>query len=168
MKTKKELISFILNHFTYPLLNYWNRVYGYALKVKIWNMGFDKKTEDFIFEALATQEFYDRLNDTIGDFTELLKEKFKYNNLSIGSNGRNGGYLVLYRNRTNNYANQTYEEYELQEMDSYEIEEIYRLLKEFDKLKVIIKKECEYVAKHFKVKEVEVPYVKKERVLQEI
>ncbi len=141
---------------------------GYGMNIKIFNMGFDRKTEDFLYEAIQTRDFYDRFNLIIRDFKELLIEKSGYKNINIGANGRSGGYLVLYYNRTDNYADQTYDEDELQEMDKWEVKDIYDLLKEFDKLKQIIKKEGEYLVKHYKVIEEEIPYTKMEKVMQAV
>lgn len=167
--SRKSMTQFILGHFKYFLMNSWNISEGYAIKVKIWDMGFSSEVRDFALDCLGVEDFYESsgINMAIENHELDMKARFDHNYLSIGFNGRSGGYLVLYGLRTNTMADQTYSADELRKMDIGEITRIYQILRMFDELKGILKGIVEYLYKTKQVKEVTRTYQRREMALVE-
>lgn len=167
---KQDYINFILKHDTYYLMNSWNISRGYSIKVKIYSMGFNKDIETFAYSCLDVGSFYNGINDILEDKTEYLKEKYKRNNrsnISIGFNGRSGGYLVLYGLLNKYMGSQIYDEYYLRQMSLTDIKDIYNLLKDFDSLKQEIKEYVEDLYKNNTIEEEVINIPKKIKVLKE-
>lgn len=91
MRSKKEMVEFLENHFTYDTMNSWNQSKSYANNVKIYNV-IPKELQDIAFELLEIGEAYDEINCIIDEFG------YDHNyNYQVGFNGRSSGYLVLYK-----------------------------------------------------------------------
>lgn len=167
MKTKKQMIDYIDGHFKYWLMNPWNKTQGYALNVKIYNMGFDKKTTDKIYDFLCVDEFYANVSYEILDFEIELNETFG-TNISIGFNGRSSGYVVLYKLLSDNMADQTIDRDWLESTSKECVKSYYDLLRYFDKLKARLKMLCVGLAKQYNVVEKVIEVPKTVKILQEV
>lgn len=89
--SKTEMIKFLSEHFRYHLLNSWNRTTSYANNIKISHLNVSKEISDKLFALLSVEEAYDIGRDVLLNF--MYDHDGYY---QIGSNGRSGGYLVLY------------------------------------------------------------------------
>jgi hypothetical protein len=88
---RKKAIAFLTNHFRYSTMNSWNRMTSYARNVKLYNLNIPKDLMDIAYEAIGGNDIFENLNWIISDF-----EKRHGQHYTIGSNGRSGGYRVLY------------------------------------------------------------------------
>ncbi len=85
------MIAYLENHFRYHTLNSWNRSASYAANVKIHEfVPNDRSNEAHGF--LQIDEAFEDGREIIKEFEERHCYEWQ-----IGSNGRSGGYLVLYR-----------------------------------------------------------------------
>lgn len=160
-KNQEIMKTYLKEFYRYPLLNSWNGVYGYAIKVKVWDFNFNSKVQDFFLSAISTQEFYDILRYTINDKEMELRQKFNLrDSLSIGQNGRSGGYLVLYHLLSNDNSNQFWTDEEIDNMEYSELKDNYEILKCFAELKNDLKKVIEDLAKNYNIVD-ETIFVKK-------
>lgn len=89
---REEMISFLKNHFRYHTMNSWNNSTSYANNVKIYNLGLTSEQDEKLYALLETDEFYDEIEGFLSYFAQ--KHDYEY---QVQFNGRNGGYLVLYR-----------------------------------------------------------------------
>lgn len=82
-----------LKRITYPTMNSWNGEYSPAYNLKIFDI-LPRKLQDRAYEIYADENLarvvYDDIEARIADFTAETGYK-------AGFNGRQGGYLVLYR-----------------------------------------------------------------------
>jgi len=91
LRSRKEMIDFLTNHFRYDTMNSWNCSTSYAANVKIYNLGFNSADEAKLYELRETNEFYTEINWMLDDFAAEHDHLWQ-----VGFNGRSGGYLVLY------------------------------------------------------------------------
>ena len=90
LSSREDMINFLKNHARYYLANSWNRITSYANNIKIHNLNIDSEIKDAFYDMLDT-DATDMAYDVLSDFRD------RYNgNYQIASNGRSGGYLVLY------------------------------------------------------------------------
>lgn len=91
LRSRKSMIGFLKDHYKYNTMNSWNGVESFANKVKIHSLGLSREEQDKAYEFLDVEEGMYFMSRRIDQFTE--KHDGRY---TIGSNGRSGGYLVLY------------------------------------------------------------------------
>ncbi len=90
MKTKKPMIEFLVSHFRYDTMSSWNQSTSWAANVKIHRV-IPSNLQDKAYELIETDEFYDRINDILHEYS------FNNNHsLQAGFNGRSSGYIVMY------------------------------------------------------------------------
>ena len=89
MKTKKQMVEFLKNHFRYYTMNSWNLSTSYAANVKIRNF-VPSNLMEAAYDILECEDAYDDINDIIQQFG--IRHNWKYH---IWFNGRSDGYLVL-------------------------------------------------------------------------
>ena len=90
--SRKEMVSFLENHFRYYTMNSWNNADSYSNKVKIYNLDLTSEQEDKFFELSSMN----LLSDFYIDIGELFINDFtKETGYTIIFNGRNSGYIVL-------------------------------------------------------------------------
>lgn len=90
---KRDMINFLYSHFRYNTMNSWNDSTSYAKNIKLHHISFpSQEIKDRAWDLLNVEETFDGFNDILRDFAE----KYKYE-WQIGTNGRSGGYLVLYQ-----------------------------------------------------------------------
>lgn len=90
--SRKEMVSFLENHFRYYTMNSWNGCSSYANNVKIHNLKLTSEQEDKFFELMNVN----LLNDFYEDIDDLFVNDFiKKTDCTIIFNGRSIGYIVL-------------------------------------------------------------------------
>ena len=89
---RNEMINFLKNHFRYHTMNSWNNSTSYANNVKIYNLGLTHEQDEKLYELLETDEFYDEIEGFLSYFAQTHDYQYQ-----VGFNGRNSGYLVLYK-----------------------------------------------------------------------
>jgi hypothetical protein len=90
-RSREQMVEFLAGHFRYNTMNSWNRGASYANRVKIRHLGLTREQDSKAYDILNTN-YWDELRYVIDDFTLAMDGHY-----SIGTNGRSGGYLVLYR-----------------------------------------------------------------------
>lgn len=92
VESKKSMIEYLKNHYRYDTMHSWNNSTSYAKNIKIHNLGLKRELRDKCYAMLEVEEAFEEFNLILDNF------KVRHNNYySIGSNGRSGGYLVLYQ-----------------------------------------------------------------------
>jgi hypothetical protein len=94
-RTKKDMISYLSDHFRYSTMNNWNRGSSYARNVKLSRIKFpDKQTENRAWDMICNdvQEAFYGVREIMDDFA--INHDWRY---QIGFNGRSSGYMVLYQ-----------------------------------------------------------------------
>lgn len=91
VRSRKEMIEFLREHFRYDTMNSWNRATSYAQCVKLHRLSLAASAFDKAFDVLQSAEASDAWQPVIDEFTEA-----QAGSMTIGFNGRSGGYLVLY------------------------------------------------------------------------
>jgi len=90
LRSKKQMINFLTNHFRYDTMNSWNASTSYANKMKVYNC-IPSEYQNKVFELMESEDFYDNINDLIANWN--AEQNYNY---QAGFNGRSGGYLVMY------------------------------------------------------------------------
>ena len=136
MKTKKDMVEFLKNHFRYDTMNFCNESTSYAARVKIYDF-VPSKLWDKAYELIEQGDVYDAINDELEAFAENHNHKWQ-----IAFNGRSGGYLVLIQGGRHDNG-QIYSQPGLstdmgEDFEGWwgksEIAERYRLVREFDEV----------------------------------
>ena len=91
MRSKRAMVDFLASHFRYHTMNSWNKGTSYANCIKVHRLGLSRDQNSRVWDILDT-DYWDELRYPIDDFTEETSGSY-----TIGTNGRSGGYLVLYR-----------------------------------------------------------------------
>ena len=168
MKTKKEMIAYLISVDTYPTMNSWNGSYGYSYNVKISSLPLSHDEKDKLYSILddesLSMQFYDSLNFVIGEWENKINTFFdvprydpmnhmatnedKMKQFTIGFNGRSGGHLVLYKWNGYNYGGGSwiFDKEELEEMTRDEVKEIYTIVRMFENCKNDLLTETKYFA----------------------
>jgi len=90
--TREEQIAFLRGHKRYHTMNSWNNATSYAHGIKIGHLqGLSREDRDKCYQGLECEQAFFNFND------ELFIFGIENKGWSIGTNGRSGGYLVLYR-----------------------------------------------------------------------
>ena len=89
--SKEAMIKFLQEHFRYHLMNSWNNTTSYANNIKISHLNVSREISDKLFSMLEVEEVYDTARVVLDDFMYAHDGYYQ-----IGTNGRSGGYLVLY------------------------------------------------------------------------
>jgi ribosomal protein S27AE len=93
-RSRKDMIEFLNSHARYHTMNSWNASTSYSVCVKVNNLSLTREQRDACYEMLDIEDVWDesRYNDVLRDFDERHNWEWQ-----IGTNGRSGGYLVLYQ-----------------------------------------------------------------------
>lgn len=92
---RENMVDFLSSHFRYHTMNSWNLSKSYANCIKITHLALPKDVMGNAFDVLEEGTFCaTEMRDLIEWFTEN-----ENHNYTIGTNGRSGGYLVLYQSR---------------------------------------------------------------------
>ena len=87
--SRKDMISFLSEHFRYFSMSSWNKVTSYANNVKIHNLPLTSEQKNKAYDLIVSY-FYDNINDRLEDFGSENNYYWQ-----AGFNGRSGGYIVL-------------------------------------------------------------------------
>lgn len=90
-RSKESLAEFLSGHYRHDTMGSWNQSTSYANCVKVDRLGLKGQDLHKAFEILNVDGYWHEIRGPIRDF-----EKAWYSSYTIGSNGRSGGYLVLY------------------------------------------------------------------------
>ena len=93
LKKRGEMIAFLTKHYRYHTLNSWNRSTSYANNIKLYNI--EKPADidnDTWWQLLELTEWQEKLSDSLADFGRSHNWLWQ-----AGTNGRSGGYVVLYQ-----------------------------------------------------------------------
>lgn len=165
MKTRKEMVEYLVNHFRYDTMNSWNRGTSYAANLKIHRV-IPHNLQDKVFEMMDTDYFYSEINDFINQWDK--RQGYMY---QAGFNGRSGGYLVMYNGlikdgKVECYPGQSIDQDEDFEDWSFEdIKNRVKLVQSFDKLAQDIINHVIYMAENYTIEEVEYTEVKTYKTL---
>jgi len=91
-RTRKAMIKYLAGHGRYHTMNSWNNSTSYACCVKVDRLGLDHELVMTALEMLEVHEAFDDFRDALLEFDERHNHCWQ-----IGTNGRSGGYLVLYQ-----------------------------------------------------------------------
>jgi len=95
-RSKKDIREFLEGHPRYNTMNSWNDSTSYARCIKVTHVEFpDKETESIAFDVVgADSDWWEAsgIRQTIWEFDCSYGHRWQ-----IGTNGRSGGYLVLYQ-----------------------------------------------------------------------
>lgn len=144
----KSMWNFLKSHYTYYTMNSWNRQKSIAHNVKLYNLNLEGDwavAMRYLFDEADSGYLQMYIDDEIREFEE------KYPYYEVASNGRSGGYLVIYEKQghksilpscVDDYD--TYEEfkedaksgwngYKVSDFDR-ELRDTVEIVREFDKL----------------------------------
>ena len=65
---RKEMISYLSNHFRYFTANSWNKLTSYAVNLKIHELPIDLGLQNKLYDLINCENFYDEINNYIQDF----------------------------------------------------------------------------------------------------
>ncbi|MCL5056735.1 MAG: hypothetical protein M1130_01800 [Actinobacteria bacterium] len=132
-KTKKEMIAYITGHETYWLMNSWNGLTGYSRCIKVHRLPLTNEEMDRAFEIIGDENLCE---DLWADLRLLIEDFKNETGISVYTNGRSGGYIVM-ESRLNSHIRDgfpVYSEGDFLEMSYEEVKEIFLTLKRFDRL----------------------------------
>lgn len=137
----KQMFNFLKNHFEYPTMNSWNRLYSIANNVKIYNLSLSGDCWNAL--NLLQNGEYDTISYMIDDWRRC------HSGYEVYFNGRSGGYLILRDCCCNGHMlpesildSETYEDYKewcreycgSVKANRSELVEYTKLVQDFDKL----------------------------------
>ena len=144
----KSMWNFLKNHYSYYTMNSWNRQKSIAHNVKLYNLALDGDwtiAMRYIFDEADCAGLQTLIEDEIREFEN------KYPYYEVSSNGRSGGYLVIYEKQghgsilpecVSDYD--TYEEFKEEAKSGWngyrvsdfdrELRDAVTIVREFDKL----------------------------------
>ena len=138
--SKEDMVKFLTDHFRYYTMSSINGITSYAQKVKIFDLGLTKEQEvkafDIIFnEDIDSSNFDTDIDNVLKCFAEQWNHKW-----GISFNGRQKGYLVLYKTELKDdgtitwYPGKEIDQYEdFEEFTDQELAERTELILDFDR-----------------------------------
>lgn len=93
-KTRSQMVDYLKTHERYPTMNYNNQLFSYSMEIKVTGLTFpDRETRDRAFGLMGAEdrEIYEGPNEVLSNFQGRYEDRYQ-----IGTNGRSGGYYVLY------------------------------------------------------------------------
>lgn len=93
-RSRSAMVEFLTKHYRYDTMSSWNRSTSYAQCVKLHRLGLNSQQLDAAYGILDVEEYWREIDSPIHEFTEKMNGAY-----TIGSNGRSGGYLVLYESQ---------------------------------------------------------------------
>ena len=179
-RTIEQKYQYIKTHFQYDIMNSWNKLKSFANNVKIYKMGLTNEQQNKFFELMQIDSdflYYESIC--------IIEEFEKLTNTQVYFNGRSGGYMVIvpdfnickrnehllnYYNLENIKYCDNYKEFKIEQSinsyfsykDSYkgDIDNVYYILKAFDKLCDILRNELIYILDNYTIEEHEETYTK--------
>lgn len=94
LRSRASLTDWLSGHYRYDTMNSCNNSTAYANRIKIPHLGLTSAQEDAAYELLDVDDGFRFLSVRINEFTEQQGGQF-----TAGTNGRSGGYLVMYNSQ---------------------------------------------------------------------
>lgn len=98
-QNRRQMIAYLAGHPRYHTMNSWNRATSYSRCIKLHHIAFpDKAVESTAWDLVCSQaEWWRRsgLQREIAEFDKRYNHRFQ-----LGTNGRSGGYVVVYQGGT--------------------------------------------------------------------
>ena len=94
-RTRQDMIAYLTEHFRYDTMNSWNRATSYAHNIKISHLNHvEHDLRNRLYDMIGVEGTFDE-----SGYNECLREFHARHAWAwqIGTNGRSGGYLVLYQ-----------------------------------------------------------------------
>jgi predicted nucleic acid-binding Zn-ribbon protein len=93
-RTRKEMIAFLTDHFRYNTMNSNNRAHSYAVNIKVRSLQLTNDQTNRVYETMEAEDCFHESGfiDIIRHFD--IDHEYRW---QIGTNGRSGGYAVLYQ-----------------------------------------------------------------------
>ena len=104
----KQMFNFLKEHFEYPIMNSWNRIYSIANNVKIYNLGLSGDCWTAL--SLLKSDNFDTIRWMLADWER------EHPGYEVFFNGRSNGYLILKEQHLNEHVLP----YEIVNFDTYE------------------------------------------------
>lgn len=167
--TKKEMISFLREHFRYFTHNSWNRSTSYAANVKIYNF-VPADLRERAYEMLEVSEPFLGINKVLNDFARRYNWQYQ-----IWWNGRSNGYLVLGQGGLNEDGSVFMrpglgmdEEADFEDWDYRFLRKRYNLVRDFDSTVEKAKQIFLWYCKNFRVVEKERKIIQRYKTVEPI
>lgn len=95
-QSRKAMIDFLTGHFRYHTMNSWNRCTSYAHCIKLHMLRLPLDIKETMYDMVFCDEWSDRMSSIMQTFDH------EYDNYwQVRTNGRSGGYIVLYSGGAN-------------------------------------------------------------------
>ena len=136
-ESRREMVSFLQNHYRYWTMNPWNRSTSYANNVKLYNLALPENIQEKAWDYTSGSLECEELDDLIQDEFITFSADTGYN---CGFNGRSSGYLVLYdtdwvQGKLVTYPGRGIDmDADFAEWDSKDLAERVKLIKRFDRM----------------------------------
>jgi len=89
---KQAMVDFLTGHFRYDTMNSWNGATSYAHNIKLHHLKQPRDiSDDTWYELFTLPEWADEIGMIFTEFAERYNYSWQ-----AGTNGRSGGYIVLY------------------------------------------------------------------------
>lgn len=92
-RSRSAMVDFLKAHYRYDTGNSWNGSTSYAHSIKFYSLGLTSSQLDKAYE-MSDVDFWGDIRLPIEEFTHSQGSRY-----TIGTNGRSGGYLVLYQSQ---------------------------------------------------------------------
>ncbi|KKN91220.1 hypothetical protein LCGC14_0220880 [marine sediment metagenome] len=96
-RSRKDMIDFLTSHFRYHTMSSWNRSTSYAHCIKLHHLSIPDDICDTMYDMVFNDEWGNHFSEIIDLFSMSHDD-----NWVVGTNGRSGGYLVLYKGTVKN------------------------------------------------------------------
>lgn len=174
-RTIEQKYQYIKNHFQYDIINSWNNLKSFANNVKLYNMGLTNEQQKKYFELMEIDP------DFLYYETICIIEEFqKLTDTEIFFNGRSGGYIViipksernehllnyyglenvLYCDNYKEFKEKQNKYYYYEQSFKYDINNVYYILKAFDRFCDVLRSELIYILNNYTIEEHEETYTK--------
>lgn len=94
LRSRASIVAWLSGHYRYDTMGSWNQSTAYANCIKVPRLGLTSAQEDAAFALLEVPEAGHFMSRHIHEFTELHQGRY-----TAGTNGRSGGYLVMYNSQ---------------------------------------------------------------------
>jgi len=125
------MIAYITDYSSYWTMNSWNGLIGYSRCIKVYKLPLTNEEMDNAYEIICD----DNLCEVLWEDLRWLIQEFKdETGISVYTNGRSGGYLVM-EGLLNSHIRDGFpvrDEQELKEMRYDDVKAVYKTLRRFD------------------------------------
>ena len=136
-RSRRAMIAFLTTHSRYHTMNSWNGSTSYAHCIKLTRLPLPNELDDTAWQMLEMPEWHAHMSDLLDVFAIVNDQ-----NWQVGTNGRSGGYLVLYQgkrednNRVVCYAGRSVDD-NPSDFDEWDMDDLHarvEIVRDFDRL----------------------------------